>query len=120
MTEKDYWLKLEYRLGVEFRYMPDRRFGGLWCDGFNPEIYSIADAPPRISGRVWIVKDQNQEEWKFELYLPQVVHSLDEIEWDRLLPPIDMTHWLAVDWDRHLIQIEPAAATPDLPKSKRT
>ena len=114
MDEKEYWSQLEYRLCDEFKGMSDRRFDNLWCDGFIPEAYLIRDQTPKILGRVWIVKVQSQSEWKFQLFLPQKFSSVEVIQWDKLFPPINMTKWLALDFDKHLIQIEPSAAVPDL------
>ena len=94
--------------------MSDERFNDLWCDGFIPESYLIRDQTPKILGRVWIVKVQSQAEWRFQLFLPQRFDSVDEIEWGNLLPAINVTKWLAVDWERQIIQIEPTAAVPDL------
>jgi hypothetical protein len=113
-TNNEFWDALEYRLGREFAGMSDERFDELWCDGFIPEAYAIDDAPPKILGKVWIVKVQDQRQWKFELLLPRKYDSVDKIGWNELLPPDNSTEWLTVDWEKQLIQIEPSAAKPDL------
>jgi hypothetical protein len=87
-----------------------------WCDGIYGEAYFIDEDPPRILGHAWICEGNTQDEWRFELYLPHRVTSRKQIDWVQLLPPINVTKWLAIDECRKLIQIEPAAAIPDLPK----
>jgi hypothetical protein len=114
MDEEEYWSSLEFRLCREFEGISDERFQKLWCDGFIPVQYLIRDSIPKILGTVWIVRVQRQMEWRFELFLPQRVNSIEEIEWSSLLPPINQTKWLAVDWENQLIQIEPSVAIPDL------
>jgi len=54
-----------------------------------------------------------QEEWEFTLFLNHPVNSYDEIDWDKLLPPEDVTRWLAVDRARKRMEIEPSAAVAD-------
>jgi hypothetical protein len=114
LSEDEFWLALEWRLCAEFAGMPDNQFRSLWCDGFIPEAYLFGDDPPKILGKVWIVKVQDQMQWRFEFYLPRKYYSVDEIGWDAMLPRTDTTKWLAVDWEKRLIQIEPSAALPDL------
>jgi hypothetical protein len=113
MDQNEYWSRLEYRLCDEFKGMTDGRFGDLWCDGFLPEAYLIQQKPPIITGKVWIVKVQDQKQWNFKLFLRRRFKSIDEIDWKKYLPPPNVTNWLAVDWDREIIQIEPTAAVPD-------
>ena len=116
MNEKDYWLNLEYRLCDEFRGMSDKQFDGMWCDGFIPEAYLIRDTPPQILGKVWIAyKNRQQRQWKFQLILQTKCNTIEEINWDELYPPLNMTKWIAVDWRKELLQFEPAAAVPDEP-----
>jgi hypothetical protein len=114
MEEKEYWLSLEYRLGREFRGMTEGQLTDFWCDGIAPEAYFITGRRARILGHAWICKGSHQMEWKFELLLPHRVRSRDEIDWASLLPSHDATRWLAVDKERQFIQIEPAAAVPNL------
>jgi hypothetical protein len=40
--------------------------------------------------------------------------SREEIEWASLLPPPNVTRWMAFDESRQYIEIEPAVAVPDL------
>jgi hypothetical protein len=113
MEQNEYWSRLEFRLCDEFKGMSDKRFSNLWCDGFIPDVYLIRQKRPMITGRVWIVKVQNQQQWEFKLFLRKRFNSVDEIDWEKYLPPLNVTKWLAVDWDREIIQIEPTAAVPD-------
>lgn len=114
MDERDYWVSLEYRLCREFAGMPERHLQYLWCDGFLPQRYLVDDSVPRITGRVWICEDRWQEDWEVTLFLPHPVASREAIEWAPLLPPETVTRWLAIDPTNKRIQIEPAAAVPDL------
>ncbi len=77
--------------------------------------YALDDNLPRITGRCWICQGgRPQSQWKFALLLPQRFASRDEIDWASLLPPDNMTRWMAFDGDRQYIEIEPAVAVPDL------
>jgi hypothetical protein len=42
------------------------------------------------------------------------VISREEIDWAALLPPKNVTRWMSFDERRRYIEIEPAAAVPDL------
>ncbi|AMV29151.1 hypothetical protein VT84_32450 [Gemmata sp. SH-PL17] len=114
MNEADFWLRLEFRLCSEFAGMADRHLRYLWCDGFGPERYHLGDFEPRITGHVWICNGDKQDKWEFTLFLPHPIGSRDEIDWASLLPPGNVTRWLAFDSRGKRIQIEPAAAVPDL------
>jgi hypothetical protein len=114
MEEKEYWLALEYRLCDEFRGMVESRLSDYWCDGIFGELYLVNEPRPRILGAAWIAGRRHYGEWKFELLLPHPVRSREDIEWAALLPADDVTRWLTVDKERRFIQIEPAAAVPDL------
>jgi hypothetical protein len=114
MDEATFWLWLEGRLCHEFAGLPERRHHYLWCDGFLPDDYILEDPNPRITGRCWICNGRRPSDWTFALFLPRAFGSRDEIEWKSLLPPIDVTRWMAFDEDRRYVEIEPAAAVPDL------
>lgn len=113
MTEEYFWAALEYRLCRELAGMSEVRLRGLWCDGIYPTQYLLGDIVPRILGRAWIC-DARQEEWDFTLFLPQPYDSPAAVNWAALLPPENRTRWLALDAPGKRLQIEPAAATPDL------
>ncbi len=113
MDEADYWVSLEFRVCREFAGMPENRVRFLWCDGFIPERYFLDGPSPRITGRAWIGNGPRQDEWIFTLFLNQTFGSPREIEWQRLLPPENVTRWLAVDLPGKRIQVEPAATVAE-------
>src|SRR4051794_3723813 len=115
MDESEYWLALEFRLCRELDGLRQTHHPGYSCDGIYGEAYFINEDPPRILGHAWICGTK-YEEWKFELYLPNRVASREQIDWAALLPPLNVTKWLAIDEGGKRIQIDPAAAVPDLPK----
>jgi hypothetical protein len=120
VDESKYWLCLEFRICLEFKGMPEKRLRRLWCDGFIPEAYLLDSESPCITGRAWIANGRSgQEQWKFTLFLRHPVGSRAEIEWDTLLPPDDVTRWLAVDTFGRRLEIEPAAAVPDASLTKQ-
>jgi hypothetical protein len=114
MTEHDFWLKLEFRLTRELEALREKGRSVLWCDGIGPEMYILSGYRPRILGRAYCGAS-GQEEWKFELLLSRSYESLDDIDWQSLLPASDVTRWLYFDRQRKFLQIEPAAAVPDAP-----
>jgi len=98
MDEADYWGRLEYRISREFAAMQNWDLCHHWCDGLTPELYYLGHSEPRIAGRAWICYgQQRQEEWPFTLFLPAPVGSRDEVDWAALLPPENVTRWLAFD-----------------------
>jgi hypothetical protein len=113
MVESDYWVALEYRVCREFAGMPQNQLRCLWCDGFIPAQYLLDGPAPCIKGRAWICNGPKQDEWEFIVFLNHPVGSASEIDWDSLLPPANVTRWLAVDPSGKRIQIEPSAAVVD-------
>jgi hypothetical protein len=112
--EDDYWLSLEFRVSREFPGMADKRLQHFWCDGFTPGEYLLSDPVPRIVGRTWIADERNYENWEFTLFLGKQCASRAEIDWPSLLPPENVTCWIAIDHPGKRIHIEPSAAVPDL------
>lgn len=116
MDESSFWLRLEFRVCGEFAGLRENHLRYLWCDGFTPEQYLLEGPSPCIRGRAWIADDGSRyEEWEFTLFLSQPFASRSEIEWQALLPPDNVTHWLAVDPTKRRMEIEPAAAGRDPP-----
>lgn len=113
MTEEYFWAALEYRLCRELAGMSKTQLRGLWCDGIYPTQYLLDDPAPRILGRAWICASR-QEQWNFTLFLPHTCESPAAVNWVALLPPENVTRWLALDAPGKRLQIEPAAAVPDL------
>lgn len=103
MDERQYWSALEYRVCSEFAGMPRRHRGSLWCDGFAPAVYWLTDDPPRIEGDAWIGYDSNTDVWRFTLFLPNEAESREDIDWDALLPPKNVTCWICIDESRKII-----------------
>jgi hypothetical protein len=113
MGESDYWLHLEFRVCRELAGMPENKLRFLWCDGFIPAKYLVDGPSPSITGQAWICNGPRQEQWEFTLFLNHPVGSSSEIDWPTLLPPENVTRWLAVDMLGKHMQIEPSAAVAD-------
>ena len=114
MDEAYFWGRLEFRLCREFAGLSERRYQYFWCDGFVPQEYILDGPSPRITGRCWICNGPAQAEWDFALILPGSVGSREEIDWAALHPAANVTRWMSFDEGRRYIEIEPAAAVPDL------
>jgi hypothetical protein len=114
MDERLFWICLEYRLCEEFAGLSQRRYQYFWCDGFVPGSYFLDDPNPRITGKAWICNGPQQEEWDFALLLPMPFASREEIDWESLYPPKNVTCWMAFDENRRYIEVEPSVALPDL------
>jgi hypothetical protein len=114
MGEGDFWVSLEFRLCDEFVGLAERCYQYFWCDGFIPSEYILDSTSPRITGQCWICNGPRQAEWGFALLLPRPFKSREEIDWAALLPPPNVTRWMAFDEGRRYIEIEPAVAVPDL------
>lgn len=114
MDENSFWLNLEFRLCGEFAGVREHRFRNFWCDGFTPQDYRLENPSPRITGRCWINNRTQQDEWKFTLLLPKLFGSREEIDWESLLPPLNVTRWITFDEQRRYIELEPAVAVLDL------
>jgi hypothetical protein len=78
--------------------MPICRRLGLWCDGFNPQLYLLHHSPSEIAGTVWIGFGRpKQEEWRFRLFLPPSLSSSSDVAWSDLVPQEELTGWLRVN-----------------------
>jgi hypothetical protein len=110
VTERDYWQRLEFRLCRELEGMEENSLRFLWCDGFIPQQYLVDDPDPRITGLAWICNGPRQARWEFTLLLDHTVSTREDIQWDLLLPPDEVTGWLAVDLDGHRIRLTPSHA----------
>jgi hypothetical protein len=113
VDETNYWKDLEFRVCGELAALPQKQLRFLWCDGFIPDQYILVGPSPRITGKAWIGNGRTQELWEFTLFLNYTVGSRSDIEWDTLLPPENVTHWLAIDPHRKRLEIEPSAAVGD-------
>jgi hypothetical protein len=70
------------------------------------------DPSPRITGLAWIGSVPRQEQWAFELVLPNTVRSLEHVPWHTLLPAEDVTDWLSIDLEKRQIRIVPSVGVP--------
>jgi hypothetical protein len=115
MDESAFWLELEQRVSREFEGMrgANNQLRSFWCDGLVPKRYHIEQADPRITGLAWIVRNDDQQEWEFTLFLSHPFASRETIEWEKLLPPANVTKWIALDIEARRIQFAPMAAMPD-------
>lgn len=114
MDEREYWLRLEYRVCRELDGLRHTEARPYWCDGFEPSRYVLDGRQPRVIGHVWMgIGPRFQERWGYTLLLDRPVRSAEEIDWSVLLPPEDVTRWLTVDPGRKVVVIEPSAAVPD-------
>jgi hypothetical protein len=118
VNEEEFWQRLEYRVSAELAGMDDDGLRFLWCDGFQPEEYRPNAAPPSIRGRAWIGNPMDQ--WTFTLLLPEPTGDVSSIDWQELLPPADVTGWLAPDRSSKYIELQPGVATPDTNAPMRT
>lgn len=48
VEERDFWSRLEFRIGAEFSGFAHRRLHYYWCDGLMPDEYDLAGTEPRI------------------------------------------------------------------------
>lgn len=115
MSEAEYWVHLEFRLCREFAGLSERRYRHFWCDGLLPEQYILTGPSPRVCGKAWICNGPEQfVVWEFTLLLRQSPSSPECIDWSSLLPADDVTRWMSFDEEKRCIEIDPAAAEPDL------
>jgi hypothetical protein len=114
MDEKEYWLRLEFRVCREFSDMRERRLRTVWCDGLRPKQYCICGRRPRVVGEAWICYGYDQQLWEFTLTLLARVKSREQNDWEFLLPSVAVTRWLSIDEEHRRITIEPTVAIADI------
>jgi hypothetical protein len=105
VTEEEFWKQLEFRVCREFESMNDNALRFLWCDGFLPDDYHLADRPARITGLAWIANGRLQDRWAFELVVRAPVHDREDVAWAALLPAEDAREWLFADSDARFLRI---------------
>jgi hypothetical protein len=108
LNEDEFWKQLEFRVSEEFAGMAEARLRYLWCDGFVPDDYRLEGGMPEVRGMAWI--GGRQEVWEFTLRMPRAITDPESLDWSTLLPPEDVTGWLAPDPARQVLIIEPGAA----------
>ena len=115
MTERDFFLDLEFRVCREFIGMRDQALHDVWCDGFIPEEFELVRDRCRMSGRVWIgFGSKRQECWRFILHLG-TASDVECVDWQSLLPAENVTGWLAMDFQTQFMKVDPMRAVADLP-----
>jgi hypothetical protein len=114
VTEKEFWLRLEFRICAEIAALADDDFRGWWCDGFIRERMGLVGDRPAIIGRVWMCRGRDQFPWHFALLLRNAIENIDDVDWQSLLPPPDVTGWLSLNRLRKEAKIDLQAAYPDL------
>ncbi|MEQ1695006.1 MAG: hypothetical protein ABL901_04115 [Hyphomicrobiaceae bacterium] len=105
MTEEYFWGALEYRISDELSGMEDPRLNCMCCDGICGGIIRPQSEPAYISGTVWI-GPEGQTEMQFTMTLPEGLSSGDELPWQDLFPPDNLTGWLHVDYRKRRVAID--------------
>jgi hypothetical protein len=103
---KDYiWSDLEYRICREVRGFKEHEWRGWWCDGVVVRFRREDDGCIRLMGIIWAGKD-GQIPMDLEIRLPSHITCEEQLEWDELLPPEDLTGWLWIDVKKKRVVID--------------
>jgi hypothetical protein len=106
-VEGDFWTALEFRVCREMDKISIYGRMGLWCDGFNPQLYLLHHSPSEITGTVWIdFGRRKQEEWKFRLFLPPSSSRPSDVAWSGLVPQEEVTGWLGVNATKKELKLD--------------
>ena len=100
------------RVSHELSGMGKRELRRWWCDGFIPEKFVTTTKGCHISGRVWMDNGKSQTLWNFVVLLGPPSRSRDEVKWAELLPAVDGTGWLSMDFENQFLKVKPLAALP--------
>src|SRR4051794_10628563 len=90
----------------------DRRLQHYWCDGLIPLDFAVSGKKCRMSGTAYF-GETGQDIWSFVVLLGDETTGWDRINWRALLPANDVTGWLAIDFEKKLIKLNPLRARPD-------
>ncbi len=112
MTEKEYFLRLEWRIGREMAGMRDPSLRHYWCDGLVPDQFAVSGDKCRITGLAYF-GESGQELWSFVVLLGSETTVREKVDWKSLLPGENMTGWLALDFEKKLIKVNPFRARAD-------
>jgi hypothetical protein len=113
MTERDYFLHLEFRITRELAALRQPELRSWWCDGFLPDPVQVVDGRAQVTGRVWMARGpRHQELWNFVLHLGPA-QPRDPINWAAALPPENVTGWLALNIPSKVLDVNPFVAYPD-------
>jgi hypothetical protein len=107
MNEDEFWRLLRFQINCCVPGLLDPRIG--YCDWFEPKHYFLDGRSPRITGHVGFVCVRGVSDLAFTLFLGRSVDSLEEIQWEFLLPPDGSTGWLLDHGNQ--IEINPKWAT---------
>lgn len=111
MEERDFWFKLWRRIQEEI-YASDREdLQGFSSDWMDWDSYVLHQTPPRLRG-VILLGVGGHESWRYVLHLSGLgeVRSVDDIEWQSLLPDERRTGWLTANIEKKLLEIDPTVA----------
>ncbi|MFG2045125.1 hypothetical protein [Dactylosporangium sp. NPDC048998] len=112
MDEKDFWVRLEFRICTEFEGFEDKHLRWYGCDGLVAEEYDLLGAEPCVRGQAWCGPG-GQESWTFVLLVDPGTRSRDEIDWPALLPGARKTGWLTPDPQNKTMVIDPLSGYPE-------
>ncbi len=102
------------RVTRELACMRRKDFRGMWCDGFIPESFGVVGSRCRINGRVWLAwSGERQECWDFVVLLGAATLVREQVHWEKMLPPEDVTGWLSLDFQTRFLTVRPSAAASD-------
>ena len=74
MTDRDFWITLEFDLSGRLSQSHDRAMRKYWIDGFTPEFVSDTESGVNVEGEVWIAEGQRcQTKCRFLARLPQAL-----------------------------------------------
>jgi hypothetical protein len=72
LSDKEFWLDLEYELSGWFQTCGVASLGGFWCDGFIPRSADNTKHGIDVQGMAWIGKGgREQYEYEFVVSIPQ-------------------------------------------------
>jgi hypothetical protein len=111
MSTQEFWPELERRIANEVAASGRTDLRGFWCDGLYLTRYLFDETPPRAEGTIFFGRT-GQEVWHLQVALGTQPHatSLDDLDWDALLPARRRTGWLTVDIEARLVAVDPAVA----------
>jgi hypothetical protein len=72
LTDRDFWLQLEFTASGWFRTCDDHKRRGYWIDGFLPRVARNTKLGIEVEGTAWVVDGTgHQTEYEFVADLPQ-------------------------------------------------
>jgi hypothetical protein len=72
LSDKGFWLRLEFNLSKLLEASEDKSLRQFWCDGFLPDVVNATNQGEKIEGVVWIGNhDRNQRQFRFIVLIAQ-------------------------------------------------